>query len=141
MQARFRDGYSRCATLPCSNPADRVPAGKRIPGLPRQQLTAQLDWRPSWARGGLIGLEARHIGRVPVNDANTDFAGAATVFALSARHELTRGNWRIQPFLRIDNLGNRRHAGSTIVNEGNGRFFEPAPGRSVFVGLELRAQR
>jgi len=141
MRARFRDGYSRCTALPCSNPADRVPAGKRIPGLPRQQLTAQLDWRPSWARGGVIGLEARHIGRVPVNDANTDFAGAATVFALSARHELTRGNWRIQPFLRIDNLGNRRHAGSTIVNEGNGRFFEPAPGRSVFVGLELRARR
>jgi hypothetical protein len=24
-----------------------------------------------------------------------------------------------------------------IVNEGNGRFYEPGAGRSIFVGLEL----
>jgi iron complex outermembrane receptor protein len=28
--------------------------------------------------------------------------------------------------------------GSVIVNEANGRYFEPAPGRSLFGGLELR---
>ena len=43
--------------------------------------------------------------------------------------------------MRIDNLGNRRHAASVIVNEGNGRFFEPAAGRSVFVGVDVRARR
>lgn len=141
MQARFRDGYSKCAAPPCANPADVVAAGRRIPGLPRQQLMAQIDWRPGWAQGATLGLEARHTGRVPVNDANSDFAGAATVLALSLRHDFTRGAWRLQPFVRIDNLTNRRYAGSVIVNEGNGRFFEPAAGRSVFVGLEVRARR
>jgi iron complex outermembrane receptor protein len=29
----------------------------------------------------------------------------------------------------------RRYAGSVIVNEGNGRFYEPAPGRTWLVGL------
>ena len=118
-----------------------VPAGRRIPGIARQQLYAQLDWRLAWAQGAVLGLEARHTGRVPVNDANSDRAGAATVLALSLRHDITRGAWRLQPFLRIDNLTNRRYAGSVIVNEGNGRFFEPAAGRSIFVGLEVRARR
>ena len=122
MQARFGDGG-------------------RMPGIPRQQLFAQVDWRPAWAQGATLGLQARHTGRVPVNDANSDFARAATVLALSLRHDFTRGAWRFQPFVRIDNLTNRRHAGSVIVNEGNGRFFEPAAGRSVFVGLEMRARR
>ena len=37
-------------------------------------------------------------------------------------------------FLRVDNLFARKYAGSVIVNEGNGRFFEPAPGRTWLVG-------
>ncbi|WP_440136263.1 hypothetical protein, partial [Escherichia coli] len=28
-----------------------------------------------------------------------------------------------------------RYAGSVIVNESNGRYYEPAPGRGVGVGL------
>jgi iron complex outermembrane receptor protein len=31
---------------------------------------------------------------------------------------------------RIDNVTDRRYAGSVIVNESNGRYFEPAPGRT-----------
>jgi len=41
-------------------------------------------------------------------------------------------------FAGIDNLFDRRYAGSVIVNDSNGRFFEPAPGRTYFVGVELR---
>ena len=40
-------------------------------------------------------------------------------------------------FLRGDNLLDRDYAGSVIVNEGNGRSYEPGAGRSIFVGLEL----
>ena len=34
-----------------------------------------------------------------------------------------------------DNLLDRRYAGSVIVNEGNGRFYEPAPGRNYVAKL------
>jgi len=140
MQAKFRDGYGRCAAPPCAA-ADQVPAGNRIPGIPRQQLWLQLGWRPDWARGATLGMEARYTGSVPVNDLNSDHAASATVFALTARHDFTRGDWRFQPFVRIDNVADRKWAGSVIVNESNGRFFEPAAGRSFFVGLDIRAKR
>jgi len=35
----------------------------------------------------------------------------------------------------VDNLLDRRYAGSVIVNEGNARYFEPAPGRNWTVGM------
>ena len=35
----------------------------------------------------------------------------------------------------IDNLLDRDHVGSVIVNEGNGRFYEPGGGRGWLVGL------
>jgi iron complex outermembrane recepter protein len=30
----------------------------------------------------------------------------------------------------VDNLSDKKYAGSVIVNEGNGRYFEPAAGRT-----------
>jgi iron complex outermembrane receptor protein len=43
--------------------------------------------------------------------------------------------WNLSATARIDNLLDRRYAGSVIVNEGNGRFFEAAPGRSFVLKL------
>jgi iron complex outermembrane recepter protein len=34
-------------------------------------------------------------------------------------------------------VGDRRYAGSVIVAEARGRFFEPAPGRNAFAGIEV----
>ena len=48
------------------------------------------------------------------------------------------GRWLLRAFFRIDNVLDQRYIGSVIVNEGNGRFFEPAPGRSWTVGLDVR---
>ena len=36
----------------------------------------------------------------------------------------------VNAFARVDNLFDRKYVGSVIVNDGNSRFFEPAPGRS-----------
>jgi iron complex outermembrane recepter protein len=43
--------------------------------------------------------------------------------------------WSLAAAARIDNLFDRRYAGSVIVNEGNGRYYEPAPGRTWIVKL------
>ena len=34
----------------------------------------------------------------------------------------------------MDNLAGRRYIGSVIVNDGNGRYYEPAPGRTWLLG-------
>ena len=47
------------------------------------------------------------------------------------------GRWRISPFARVDNVTDRRYAGSVIVNDGNRRFFEPAPGRTWVAGVSV----
>ena len=40
--------------------------------------------------------------------------------------------------MRLDNVLDRRAIGSVIVNDTNGRYFEPAPGRGWVLGLSLR---
>ena len=79
-------------------------------------------------------LEGRYIGRLAVNDTNSDFAPAATIFSVRASLVQKVNRWTFREFLRLDNLFDRNYVGSVIVNEGNQRFFEPAPGRTWLVG-------
>jgi iron complex outermembrane receptor protein len=137
MNATYTDGFLTCAATPCTAPTLAVPAGNRLPGLPRRQAFVQLAWEPRWAQGGVFTLEMRHMGSVMVNDRNSDSTSSSTVFNLGARFKQDFGAWQLREFVRIDNLSDKSYAGSVIVNEGNGRFFEPGARRAAFVGVEL----
>jgi iron complex outermembrane receptor protein len=104
-----------------------VPAGNRIAGTQAKSGYAELAWLP--ASGLELALEARAQGRVPVNDLNSDFAEGFGLLALRAQWQHETAIGRIELLARVDNLAGRRVVGSVIVNEGNRRFFEPAPGR------------
>ena len=43
--------------------------------------------------------------------------------------------WEFNAFARVDNLFDQQYIGSVIVNEGNARYYEPAPGRNWTVGM------
>ena len=139
MRANYKDAFLTCINTGCPNmnPQVQVPAGNRIPGLPMHQLFAQAAWDTGWA-GSRVTLEARHTGRVMVNDLNTDAAAAHTLFNLSVQFKQERGDWTLREFVRVDNLTDRKHAGSVIVNDGNSRFFEPGSGRKFLLGLEAQ---
>jgi iron complex outermembrane receptor protein len=133
LQARYDDSFLTCGPPPCTTPTVLVPAGNRIPGIPSASLFAELAWqhRP-W--GLEAAAEVRHTGRIAVDDRNTDFAAASTILSLRAALAQPVGRWTMREFLRVDNVADKRYAGSVIVNEGNGRYFEPAPGRTWLLG-------
>ena len=131
LDARFDEAFTSGA------PALTVPAGNRIPGVPRSSLYAELQWRDPGS-GFSAALEARRNAKVHVDDRNSDAAAAYTVANLRAGFEQKARSWRISETLRVDNLADRRYIGSVIVADSNGRFFEPAPGRSVSVIVSSR---
>jgi iron complex outermembrane receptor protein len=133
LDARYRDGFLTCTATPCAAAASVVSAGNRIPGIARTALSGSLAWQP--AGGWRLALEGRALSRVWVNDGNTDAAAGHATLAAAASHQLELGAWQLTSLLRVDNLTARRYAGSVIVNDGNGRFFEPAPGRSWLASL------
>ena len=44
---------------------------------------------------------------------------------------------RANAYVRVNNLFDRNYAGSVIVADTNGRYFEPAPGRNWFAGIDV----
>lgn len=112
--------------------SDGASSGNRLPGVARASLFASLGWLPP--SGWRANIEARALSKVMVNDANSDAAPAYAVVNASVGYTLRAGAWELGTFVRGDNLFDRRYAGSVIVNEGNQRYFEPAPGRTWLVG-------
>ena len=73
----------------------------------------------------------------PVLANATGSAGAAGYAVLDLALSRRLGPGR-RAFVRLGNALDRRYVGSVIVNEGNGRYYEPAPGRSLGLGLDWR---
>jgi iron complex outermembrane recepter protein len=133
LQATVQRGFLACAGVPCTAPTLPVAAGNRIAGTLPRSLFAELAWqRGPWELAG----ELRAQGRQPVNDANSDFAAGHGLLALRTRWVQALGEGAsLEAMLRVENLANRRVAGTAIVNEANQRFFEPAPGRNAMLSL------
>jgi iron complex outermembrane recepter protein len=115
--------------------------GNRVPGVAPHRAEASLLYRV--AAGPFLGIEARHVARTPADDANTEHAPDYTVADLRAGHTGWRAGWLdLRPFVGVTNLFDRRYAASVVPNAsaaaGRPRpFYEPAPGRSVYLGLEV----
>ncbi len=128
LDARYRDGFLTCTATPCAAANQQVNADNRIPGIARTAVYGALTWQP--AGGWRVGVEGRSLSKVYVNDLNNDAAPGYATLSAHAGYQLSLGAWDLGALLRVDNLADRRYAGSVIVNDGNGRFFEPAPGRT-----------
>ena len=138
LQAEFRDAFLICNRTGCTVPDTPVAAGSRIPGVPRQQLFARLQWQgQAWS----AAAEGNGVGDMAVNDIASQSAAGYFLLNLEAARSWNIGNGRLRGFVRIDNALDHAHIGSVIVNEGNSRFYEPGPDRSFLVGAEWRSAR
>ncbi len=137
MEAKFLQAFASVAGAPAV--AVTVPAGSRLPGVPRATFYGELRWR--YAPAGFVAIvEYLHKSRVWVDDRNSDAAEAYGITNLAAGFAQRSGRWRFAEYVRIDNVTNRRYAGSVVVNDANLRFYEPAPGRNYVLGLQARLE-
>jgi len=113
-------------------------AGNMLPGLAKQHLALGLDYdlTSEWR----VGVSAEYMGQVYVNDANSESAPSYTVAAASIGYRKVMGPWTLRAFARVDNLFDRKYVGSVIVNDGNQRYFEGAPGRQWITGVSAAYQ-
>ena len=135
LDASYRDSFLTCAAVPCATPTLTVNAGNRIAGTQRASGWGELVW--SDAMWGEFGFEVRAMARTPVNDVNSDAARGYGLTALRWTRRIAVGPGRVELIARIDNLADRKYAGSVIIGEGNARFFEPGAPRSFMLGLRV----
>ena len=126
LDASFRQAYN-------TSPDTRIAAGNRLPGAPEHSLYTDVAYQINDALSA--GLEMRAEAKVYVNDVNSAAAPGYAVLNARSGYAFKLGAANLFLFGRINNLLDKHYAGSVIVNDSNGRFYEAAAGRQVFVGL------
>ncbi|MDX3773726.1 TonB-dependent receptor [Chromatiaceae bacterium AAb-1] len=119
-----------------TEPAD----GKHLPGIARYQLNWALNYYPLQHPAMLLQLRSHYRARIATDDSNQIYAPSAVNFDVSARWQQYWQLWQLAQWLEITNLADRDQVGSVIVNQANGRSFEPAAPRQLSAGISVRYQ-
>lgn len=108
--------------------------GRRIPGIPmnRAQASATVSGRAMYAV-----VEAEVASGSFVDDANTARAPGYEVMHFRAGTDRLLGTPMLSLVGGVQNLFNRIYSPSLSVNAAAGKFFEPAPRRTVYFGITV----
>ena len=104
--------------------------GRRLPGIPQQSLRLALraQFRGAWGE-----VETQYSSHYAVDDTLSRQTSAWWVTNLRVGRE----GAHVAPFVAVQNLFNRKYVASVVVNAAAGRYYEPAPGRNLYVGVKL----
>jgi iron complex outermembrane receptor protein len=99
-----------------------------IPGIAKNMLFTSVAWRPK--QGWQAGADWRFMDTVAATTNNVAYAPAYSTAAIYTGYKFDWDKWQFGAFARVDNLFDREYVGSVILNDANGRYYEPAPGRN-----------
>src|SRR5215218_9935211 len=109
-------------------------AGNRIPGVPEHAVAATAALHAgSFTLSGTADVATA----VDVDDANSAQAEERTLLGLALSNTMRVAGVRVSPLIALQNLANVRSVGSVSVNATAGKFFEPAPGRTLLFRMAL----
>lgn len=123
------------ADIPAIGTVAAVSSGNYIPGIAKNQAFFSLGWKPENGLHG--GIDVRYSDRIYVNDINSQYAPSYTVAGANVGYNWNVKDLSVKTFARVDNLFDKDYSGSVIVNESNGRFYEPAEDRNWSAGLSV----
>jgi iron complex outermembrane receptor protein len=111
--------------------------GRRLPGVPATWVDALLHAAPLAARGWWADAEVRHASGYLVDDALQTRTSPWTTLDLRVGWTGRAGGNDLRPFVGVANAFDRRYVGSVVINAARGRYYEPAPGRSLVAGVSM----
>lgn len=120
--------------------------GKTVPGVPSHQAFIGIGY--DHPNGLSAEVNAQWVGSYYANDDNGSPSGNSdvqdaflnpsyVVFDTRVGYKIAWDSWALSLFGGINNLFGLTYNASIIPNAAGNRFFEPAPGRTVYAGVEI----
>lgn len=112
-------------------------SGKSLPGIATNTISAGVDFG---AKNGLLAnLNYYYSSRLPLNDANTDYANAYHLLGAKLGFEkLVKTQLRLRFVVGADNLLDQRYSLGNDINAFGGRYYNAAPKRNYYASLLLQ---
>jgi iron complex outermembrane recepter protein len=114
--------------------------GNRVPGIAPYRVEGLLRLGPgSW----FAEVRGEAMASILTSDDNNPQAATHARRLLDLRAGVNEANLlglRLSPFLGITNVLDVAYTSSVSVNAADGRYFEPGPGRAVYLGASVAVQ-
>ncbi|NRA50222.1 MAG: TonB-dependent receptor [Phaeodactylibacter sp.] len=110
--------------------------GNLQPSVPRHLWSGMLQW--NYNVSGQVVLEGRYMSEIFVNDSNSVSAEEFLELNLRMMHSVPLKWGQLSAFGGVNNLLDTRFVNNVRLNAFGGRYFEAAPGRNFYFGLQFK---
>ena len=111
-------------------------SGKDLPSAPAHILQGEVTYKhPS---GFYVATDALYVDSLYADNANTVTSDGYVAANARVGYHYSSGGFSLSPFVGLNNLLDEDYNSSVTINGAGGRYFEPAPKRNVYGGIELR---
>jgi iron complex outermembrane receptor protein len=108
-------------------------AGKSIPGVALHTVAAGIDMELQ--KGFSANLHYFFGDRIPLNDANSDYAAAYHLLGIKLGYKKTIGKNQFRLQAGCENILNERYSLGNDINGFGGRYYNAAPERNYYVSI------
>jgi len=115
--------------------------GRALPGIPTHWLHLRARAQPAALGGAWAEVQQSHSSGYLVSDISNVRTSPWWTTNIRVGWEGKTGGMSLAPFVGINNAFNHLYVSSVVINAARDRFYEPAPGRNVYVGLSVGAGR
>jgi iron complex outermembrane recepter protein len=115
--------------------------GRPLAGIPVNWLHLTVRAQPAGFAGVWAELEPTYSSGYLVSDVANTRTSPWWSTNVRAGWDGEVGSMRVAPFIGINNAFNHQYVSSVVINAARGRFYEPAPGRNVYLGMSIGVGR
>jgi iron complex outermembrane receptor protein len=110
--------------------------GKHLPGTANNTFTCGVDLN---SRPGIfLHLSYFYSDKIPLNDANTTYAGAYQLFGGRIGYSTVVKQLNFTVFTGVDNAFNAKYSLGNDINAAGGRYYNAAATANYFIGISIR---
>ena len=110
--------------------------GNKIPGVPDNEFHMELSYQHP--TGFYASWDLLHVDSFYADNANTVKSDAYTTANLRTGFIHVWNQWELSPFIGINNMFAEEYFDNIRLNANFGRYFEPAPKRNYYGGINIR---
>ena len=115
--------------------------GRPLAGIPDNWLHLTLRAHPAAFAGAWAEVQQTYSSGYLVSDVSNTLTSPWWSTNIRAGWDGKAGSMRLAPFIGINNAFNHQYVSSVVINAARGRFYEPAPGRNVYLGMSIGVGR
>ncbi|MGV3698106.1 TonB-dependent receptor [Flavobacterium sp.] len=110
-------------------------SGNDLTGTPAYVFVSGLQL--SFPERVYLYVQCNFTGKLPLNDGNTAYASAYELVQAKIGWDFSLSKTEIGIHAGMDNILNQRYSLGNDLNAFGNRFYNPAPGRNVYLGLNI----